>query len=51
MDIVRAFIADVEKNPDGYKPSCQEFKAPEARRVILQRAQAAKSQHPSAGAP
>ena len=46
MDVVRAFIADVEKNPDGYQPSCQEFKAPEARRIILQRAQAAKSQHP-----
>jgi uncharacterized protein len=46
MDIVRAFIADVEKDPDSYQPSCSEFKGPEAKRIILQRVHAAKSQHP-----
>jgi hypothetical protein len=46
MDIVRAFIADVEKDPDSYQPLCSEFKAPDAKRIILQRVHAAKSQHP-----
>ncbi len=46
MDIVRAFIADVERDPDSYQPSCPEFKAPHAKSTIMQRAHAAKSQHP-----
>jgi DNA helicase HerA-like ATPase len=46
MDIVRAFIADVEKEPQQYWPSCPEFRSAEAKRAILSRAHAAKSQHP-----
>lgn len=46
MDIVRAFIADVEKDHDHYDPSCPEFGTQEAKRAILGRAHAAKPQHP-----
>jgi DNA helicase HerA-like ATPase len=45
MDIVRAFIADVEKKPEQYRPSCPEFRSAEAKRAILGRARADKSQH------
>jgi uncharacterized protein len=46
MDIVRAFIADVEKDPDSFRPSCAEFMTPDAKGKLLERTRTVKSQNP-----
>jgi uncharacterized protein len=46
MDIVRAFIALVEKDPDSFAPSCREFAEPAARDAILTRARGQKTDNP-----